>query len=113
VLNRWQFLAALKEQRISDAAFVPTMLRKFLSLDETVSRTLIAGAGLERILTGGEPFGANWVRGCEKLLPKASIVDIYGLTETCSSDFFLRAHEHQKSAETIGHPSQECISNRR
>jgi non-ribosomal peptide synthetase component E (peptide arylation enzyme) len=25
-------LAALKEQRISDAAFVPTMLRKFLSM---------------------------------------------------------------------------------
>jgi acyl-CoA synthetase (AMP-forming)/AMP-acid ligase II len=98
-------LAALKEQRISDAAFVPTMLRKFLSLDETVSRTLFADAGLERILTGGEPFGRELGARLRKLLPKASIVDIYGLTETCSSDFFLREHEHEKFAETIGRPS--------
>jgi long-chain acyl-CoA synthetase len=70
-------LAALKEQRISDAAFVPTMLRKFLWLDETVSRTPIADAGLERILTGGEPFGRELGARLRKLLPKASIVDIY------------------------------------
>jgi long-chain acyl-CoA synthetase len=98
-------LTALKEQRISDAAFVPTMLRKFLSLDETVSGLLFADAGLERILTGGEPFGRELSARLRKLLPRVRIVDIYGLTETCSSDFFLRAHEHEQFAETIGHPS--------
>ncbi len=98
-------LAALKEQRISDAAFVPTMLRKFLALDEGVSMPLIEGAGLERILTGGEPFGRELGVRLRKLLPQARIVDIYGLTETCSSDFFLREHEHEQLAGTIGHPS--------
>jgi acyl-CoA synthetase (AMP-forming)/AMP-acid ligase II len=98
-------LTALKKQRISDAAFVPTMLRKFLSLDETVSSKPIADAGIERILTGGEPFGRELSARVRKRLPKARIVDIYGLTETCSSDFFLRAHEHEQFAETIGHPS--------
>jgi acyl-CoA synthetase (AMP-forming)/AMP-acid ligase II len=98
-------LAALKEQRISDAAFVPTMLRKFLALDESASRPLLAGTRLERILTGGEPFGRELGARLRKLLPQARIVDIYGLTETCSSDFFLRAHEHEQFAGTIGHPS--------
>jgi len=113
-------LAALKEQRISDAAFVPTMLRKFLALDElaldelaldglaldeTVSAPLLAHAGLVRILTGGEPFGRELSARLRKLLPNARIVDIYGLTETCSSDFFLPAHEQEQLAETIGHAS--------
>jgi long-chain acyl-CoA synthetase len=98
-------LSALKEQRISDAAFVPTMLRKFLALDETVSRPLFTDASRVRMLTGGEPFGRELSARLRKLLPKARIVDIYGLTETCSSDFFLRAHEHEELAETIGHPS--------
>jgi long-chain acyl-CoA synthetase len=38
-------------------------------------------------------------------MPDAPVVDIYGSTETCSSDFFLAAHERGRFAETIGHPS--------
>jgi long-chain acyl-CoA synthetase len=97
-------LAALKEQRISDAAFVPTMLRRFLSLDETVARALLAGGTLERILTGGEPFGCELGTRFMQLMPDAQVVDIYGLTETCSSDFFLRAGERAELAGTIGRP---------
>lgn len=97
-------LAALKDDRITDVTLVPTMLRKFLSLDETVSRPLIAEAGLDRILTGGEPFGRELSTRLQNLMPNARVVDIYGLTETSSSDFFLPAHERALFAETIGHP---------
>lgn len=97
-------LGALKEQRISDVALVPTMLRKFLALDESLSGPLIAHAALERILTGGEPFGRELSARLHKLMPKVRVVDIYGLTETCSSDFFLTAKEREQFSETIGRP---------
>jgi len=97
-------LSALREQRISDAAFVPTMLRKLLSLDETRSAPLIAGAALERILTGGEPFGRELSMRLQELMPNTQVVDIYGLTETCSCDFFLAAQERAQFAGTIGRP---------
>jgi len=100
-------LAALKDQRISDVALVPTMLRKFLSVDESISRPLIADASLERILTGGEPFGRELHTRLQQFMPDAHIVDIYGLTETCSSDFFLSANEQERFAETIGSPGPE------
>jgi acyl-CoA synthetase (AMP-forming)/AMP-acid ligase II len=95
-------LSALKAQGITDVALVPTMLRKILALDESVARPLIAGAALERILTGGEPFGRELSRQLQDFLPSVRVVDIFGLTETCSSDFFLTAEEREPFAGTIG-----------
>jgi acyl-CoA synthetase (AMP-forming)/AMP-acid ligase II len=100
-------LTALKDGRISDVALVPTMVRKFLSLDETVSGPLVAEAGLARVLTGGEPFGRDLSARLRKFMPHADIVDIYGLTETSSSDFFLPAPEQPQFAETIGRPGPQ------
>jgi acyl-CoA synthetase (AMP-forming)/AMP-acid ligase II len=97
-------LSALKAQDISDVALVPTMLRKILALDELVARQLSAGAALDRILTGGEPFGRELSRQLQAFLPGVRVVDIFGLTETCSSDFFLTAEEREPFAGTIGRP---------
>jgi acyl-CoA synthetase (AMP-forming)/AMP-acid ligase II len=97
-------LSALKSQSISDVALVPTMLRKILALEESVSRPLIAGAALARILTGGEPFGRELSRQLKEFMPNVRVVDIFGLTETCSSDFFLTADEREPYAGTIGRP---------
>jgi long-chain acyl-CoA synthetase len=100
-------LAALKDLRISDAALVPTMLRRILLLDRAISRSVIGAANSCRILTGGEPFGRELSSRLQDLMPNARVVDIYGSTETCSSDFFLAAHERERFAETIGHPSPQ------
>jgi acyl-CoA synthetase (AMP-forming)/AMP-acid ligase II len=100
-------LAALAEQPITDAAFVPTMLRKFLSIDGTMSAPLFARVNLDRILTGGEPLGRELSGKMRKLLPRTAIADIYGLTETCSSDFFLMPEEQEMFAGTIGRPSAD------
>jgi long-chain acyl-CoA synthetase len=97
-------LSTLKAQGISDVALVPTMLRKILALEESVSRPLIAGAALARILTGGEPFGRELNRQLKEFMPNVHAVDIFGLTETCSSDFFLTAEEREPYAGTIGRP---------
>jgi long-chain acyl-CoA synthetase len=97
-------LSTLKAEGISDVALVPTMLRKILALEESVSRPLIAGAALERILTGGEPFGRELNRQLKESMPNVHAVDIFGLTETCSSDFFVTAEEREPYAGTIGRP---------
>jgi acyl-CoA synthetase (AMP-forming)/AMP-acid ligase II len=99
-------LELLAEQRITDAAFVPTMLRKFLSLDPVVSAPLTACIKLDRILTGGEPLGRTLSRQIRHFLPKTGLADIYGLTETCSSDFFLMPEEQDRFAGAIGHCSR-------
>ncbi|MHB8727111.1 MAG: class I adenylate-forming enzyme family protein [Casimicrobiaceae bacterium] len=100
-----QVLAALAEQRITDAAFVPTMLRKLLSVDAALAAPLTARIRLHRILTGGEPFGRELGRQLREWLPETGIVDVYGLTETCSSDFFLTDGERERFPGSIGHPS--------
>ena len=107
-------LSTLKAQGISDVALVPTMLRKILALEESVSRPLIAGAALARILTGGEPFGRELSRQLKEFMPNVHVVDIFGLTETCSSDFFLTADEREPYAGTIGRPGPGIrVSHRR
>jgi long-chain acyl-CoA synthetase len=98
-------LAALKDLRISDVALVPTMLRRILLLDGAIARSLIGEVDSCRILTGGEPFGRELSTRLQDLMPNTPVIDIYGSTETCSSDFFLVAHERERFAETIGHPS--------
>jgi len=108
MLPRFETLAVLQllaEQHITDAAFVPTMLRKFLLIDSTVLGPLIPRIRLDRILTGGEPFGRGLAQKMHEFLPKTEVVDIYGLTETCSSDFFLMSKEQERSAGTIGYCS--------
>ena len=79
----------LADRRITDAAFVPTMLRRILAADAAAMSRLLGRVALKRIHTGGEPFSPALGQRMRALLPKATIIDIYGLTETASSDFFL------------------------
>jgi long-chain acyl-CoA synthetase len=67
-------LEMLAEQRITDAAFVPTMLRKFLSVDRVVSEALTARIKLDRILTGGEPLDRALSHQIREFLPKTGLV---------------------------------------
>ena len=105
MLPRFEALPVLEviaRQHFTDAAFVPTMLRKFLSLDPAVSAPLIARIKLDRILTGGEPLGIALSQQVRGFLPTTGLAEIYGLTETCSSDFFLMPEEQAGFAGTIG-----------
>jgi long-chain acyl-CoA synthetase len=96
----------LAAQRITDAAFVPTMLRKLLATDAAVNSPLRATLALTRVHTGGEPFSPALGRRVGELFPSASITDIYGLTETASSDFFLTAPKGGDFPSGIGRISR-------
>jgi acyl-CoA synthetase (AMP-forming)/AMP-acid ligase II len=100
-------LRTAEVQCATDAAFVPTMLRAILRLDHELSTRIAAQCGLRRILTGGELLDVTLVRRIGEIFPKTGIADIYGSTETCSSDFFLLPEEQARSAGTIGRPAPE------
>ena len=96
----------LAAQRITDAAFVPTMLRKLLATEAAVSSPRRAKLALARVHTGGEPFSPALGRRIGELFPSASITDIYGLTETASSDFFISGPKGTDFPSGIGRISQ-------
>ena len=98
-----EMLKIIKTKRISDVALVPTMMRKLLSLDQSVAATLIQSKYALRILTGGEPLSRELSIRMRGFMSGADITDIYGLTETCSSDFFLLPSEQKAFGGTIGH----------
>ena len=98
-------LDALGQWGITDVAFVPTMLRRILSLDRAISGPVLAQIGRCRILAGGEPFDRGLHGQLRTLLPGAEVTDIYGLTETCSSDFFCTIDSGGHRAGAIGRPS--------
>jgi long-chain acyl-CoA synthetase len=99
-------MADLAAQRITDAAFVPTMLRKLLATDAAVNSPARNAIKLQRVHTGGEPFSPALGRRIGELLPTASITDIYGLTETASSDFFLSPPKGADFPSGIGRVSK-------
>ena len=80
------------------------MIRKILATHESLLADSVDNIEPFRILTGGEPLGRALGRRLQMLVPHVGVVDVYGLTETCSSDFFLREKDQVKFAGTIGHP---------
>jgi acyl-CoA synthetase (AMP-forming)/AMP-acid ligase II len=96
----------LAAQRITDAAFVPTMLRKLLATEAALNSRLRDTLSLTRVHTGGEPFSPALGKRVGALFPTASITDIYGLTETASSDFFLATPKGADFPSGIGRISK-------
>jgi long-chain acyl-CoA synthetase len=104
------FLQDLEDERATRVAVVPTMMRSLI-LDvpapelETQGRRLAAAGALEKVLIGGETLGAGLGATLRALFRPAELIDIYGLTETSTCDFFLMAHEAERYAGCIGRPS--------
>jgi acyl-CoA synthetase (AMP-forming)/AMP-acid ligase II len=96
----------LAARRITDAAFVPTMLRKLLATEAVLNSQLRDTLVLTRVHTGGEPFSPALGKRVGDLFPTAAITDIYGLTETASSDFFLSNPKGADFPSGIGHISK-------
>lgn len=89
--DRFEPLASFTEierRGVTDAAFVPTMLRRIVAADAVALSPLLTRTSLKRIHTGGEPFNAALGEQLRLLLPRVTVIDIYGLTETCTSNFF-------------------------
>ena len=57
-----------------------------------------------QIMAGGEPLPAGLGHRVRAAYPAAGLGDIYGLTETGTSDFFVQPADYDRFAGTIGRP---------
>ncbi len=70
-------------------------------VDAIVEETM----ALRQILIGGEPLGRALAAQLMARFPRARLIDIYGLTESSTSDFFLFPEDHPRYSGCIGRPS--------
>jgi long-chain acyl-CoA synthetase len=98
------FLKDLEDSRATQVAVVPTMMRSLI-LDVAESHLRCAAPALRQVLIGGETLGKGLGETLRALFAPAPLIDIYGLTETSTCDFFLLAHEAERYAGCIGRPS--------
>lgn len=87
---------------VANLAVVPTMIRSLLNERQAMPRPLSS----PRLLTGGEPLANTLIGSVLDMFPGAQIVDIYGLTETCTSDFMSIADSNTNKGG-IGLPAPE------
>ncbi|MGW6412495.1 class I adenylate-forming enzyme family protein [Streptomyces vinaceus] len=104
-------LRRLAAERADRIAVVPSMLRlvdRELSTPGTgaeLRAALRASGGPGTWITGGEPLPAGLGRRLRAALPGSGIADVYGLSETSTSDFILTPDRYDAAAGTIGRPS--------
>jgi long-chain acyl-CoA synthetase len=104
------FLELLQEDTIDQVAVVPTMLRALLNdvhRGESADRIAkLCAMGRPRLIcTGGEPIAPAIVSQLRTLLAHTGIADVFGLTETCTSDFILSPEQFDRYIGSIGFPS--------
>jgi long-chain acyl-CoA synthetase len=98
------FLKDLEDSGATQVAVVPTMMRSLI-LDVPQSQLRCTAPALRQVLIGGETLGKALGETLRALFAPAPLIDIYGLTETSTCDFFLLAHEAERYAGSIGRPS--------
>nr|WP_167532224.1 MULTISPECIES: class I adenylate-forming enzyme family protein [Streptomyces] len=106
-----EVLDRLAERPVERTAVVPSMLRL---IRRELDGSPDAAALLRRLaetgspgtwICGGEPLPAGLGRGIRALLPHAGIADVFGLSESATSDFILTPDRYDDEAGTIGRPS--------
>ena len=98
------FLKDLEESRATQVAVVPTMMRSLI-LDVSPGNLKCTAPALRQVLIGGETLGSGLGETLRALFAPAPLIDIYGLTETSTCDFFLMPADLPRYAGCIGRPS--------
>ena len=104
------FLDELERESVTRVAVVPTMMRSLI-LDlppqrlQAGSRALAERGALRQVLIGGETLGKGLGETLRCLFAPAELIDIYGLTETSTCDFFLMPEDAERYAGCIGRPA--------
>jgi len=103
-------LATLGTARIDRLGVIPTMLRAMLPILRGPEGPMLLEAlgadGIARLfMAGGEPLPYPLGRLFREIVPRLALCDIYGLTETNTSDFILPRDEQDRFPGTIGRPS--------
>ncbi len=77
--NPLTFCEAVEKQRINYTVLVPTMINLLTQFAEAKKYDL---SSLEVLAYGGSPMAPELIRRTRELLPKAKLVQVYGLSET-------------------------------
>jgi long-chain acyl-CoA synthetase len=96
------FLDTLAREAITRVGVVPTMMRALI-LDHPEQR--LERSALRTVMIGGESLGKGLGETLRALFGPAELIDIYGLTETSTCDFFLVPRDAARYAGCIGRPS--------
>jgi long-chain acyl-CoA synthetase len=102
-------LATLAAQRVTQVGVVPTMMRVLLSdpaLGPAIDQVAQQGS-LRQILIGGELLGLSLADTLRQRFASSALVDIYGLTETSTCDFFAFPADYAQRPGCIGRPSPQ------
>lgn len=85
------FLQALIDNKITRVGMVPTMMRVLFSDPGLASKIdrVVSQNTLRQILIGGESLGHSLAATIRQRFSDTDLIDIYGLTETATCDFFL------------------------
>lgn len=97
------FFGQLHAEATTRVAVVPTMMRALI-LDYPEA-ALTRPSALRTVMIGGESLGKGLGDTLRGLFAPADLIDIYGLTETSTSDFFLMPADAERYAGCIGRPA--------
>ncbi|HKV91313.1 MAG TPA: class I adenylate-forming enzyme family protein [Candidatus Angelobacter sp.] len=102
-------LEALIQHRADRIAVVPTMMRAWAAVENEKMHSLFEEMNRigcpELLIAGGEPLPAPLGLQFRQRLPRTSIADVFGLTETSTSDFILPPADYDQHPGTIGWPT--------
>lgn len=104
-------LTELGTTRYDRIAVVPTMIRQMVPLlegaDEELHLARLRSLGSPALwIAGGEPLAAGLGRRLRALLPQAAVTDVFGLSESATSDFIVRPETYDEAAGTIDRPAE-------
>lgn len=103
-LGSAELVDRLQEHPIDRVGVVPTMLRGILAL-VTQGHDMKPCARLRQIFTGGEQLSELLADQVEAVFPNADLINIYGLTETLSCDFFQLPNFRRIKPFALGLPA--------
>lgn len=97
----------LDQERVTRVGVVPTMLRMLFAADthRPAVERLDAQRTLRQILIGGEALGLSLAQEIRERFSSTDLIDIYGLTETATCDFFGFPDDFAAYPGAIGRPS--------
>jgi fatty-acyl-CoA synthase len=89
------WIRSARDERITHAMLVPTMLGRILEVLETTSGTL---PHLRHLSYGGGRMPTQTIERALRILPQVNFVNAYGLTETSSTICVLSPEDHRIAA---------------
>lgn len=93
------FLALIEHERVTEAALVPTMIKRVVDHPDIHSRDL---SSLERLYYGASPIDATLLEQTIACLPGVGLTQFYGMTETSAIAVALPAWCHGSESRARG-----------